>query len=521
MSAAKRWGLLVTVAVGLLLISVDMTVLYTALPTLTEDLHADPSQKLWIINAYPLVMAGLLLGAGTLGDRVGHKRMFLAGLTLFGIASTAAALSPSPAALIAARALLAVGAAAMMPATLSLIRVTFEDERERNIAIGVWGTMSVVGTALGPILGGLLLQHFWWGSVFLINVPVVILALVTGAILAPGASDRSETPWDFVGSAQVMVGLVGLVYAVKEATKPAPDPTHVVIALTVGAAGLTWFVRRQRRRKHPLLDFTLLRDPRILSGIVAAALAMFATAGVQLILTQRLQLVAGLTPLHAGVLVAAFAAGCLPTGVIAGGLAYRVGPRPLIVGGLLTGAAGVLLTLLLTPGALPLVRVHPDHPAWVVPGLLVTGAGMGLAMTAASAAIMGNAPAHRAGMAASVEEVSYELGSLSGVAILGSTLGNLYTATVQLPAGVPDSAKDSLDAALVTAGRLPADQAGSLLDSAHDAFDNGYVLTLAVTAAVLLAGSAFTARRLARPTPSPTSPSGPAESAESAESAAR
>ncbi|MGW0578204.1 MFS transporter [Streptomyces sp. NPDC002920] len=209
----------------------------------------------------------------------------------------------------------------------------------------------------------------------------------------------------------------------------------------------------------------------------------------------------------------AFAAGCLPTGAIAGGLAHRVGPRPLIVGGLLTSAAGILLTLLLTPGAVALISVRPDHPAWVVPGLLVTGAGMGLAMTAASAAIMGNAPAHRAGMATSVEEVSYELGSLSGVAILGSALGNLYTATVQLPADVPESAKDSLDAALVTADRLPADQAGSLLNAAHDAFDNGYVLTLAITAVVLLAGSAFTARRLTRPTPAPTSASEPTESA--------
>ncbi|MFE2940021.1 MFS transporter [Streptomyces sp. NPDC059255] len=498
--SARRWWLLVTVSVGLLLISLDMSVLYTALPRLTEDLGADASQKLWIINAYPLVMAGLLLGAGTLGDRVGHKRMFLTGLVLFGAASALAAFAATPALLIGARAFLAVGAAAMMPATLSLIRVTFDDERERTMAIGVWGSTSVVGTALGPIVGGLLLEYFWWGSVFLINVPVVLLALIAGAALAPGDTHRSDKPWDLVASLLVMAGLVGLVYAVKEATRPGPQPLHVVAALLVSAAGFTLFVRRQRRQDHPLLDLALLRHPHILSGIVAAALAMFGTAGVQLVLAQRLQLVVGLTPLHAGVLVAAFALGCLPAGIVAGSLAWRTGPRPLIIGGLLTAAAGVLLTLLLTPGALPVLDVHPDHPVWVVPGLLVAGAGTGLAMTAASAAIMGNAPAHRAGMAASVEEVSYELGSLFGVAVLGSALTSLYTNTVRLPEGSPAAAKDSLDQALTASGRLPEDRAGSLLDAAHAAFDNGYVAVLLVVTAALAIGGAVTARLLAAPT---------------------
>ncbi|MFC9430504.1 MFS transporter [Streptomyces sp. NPDC056987] len=498
--SARRWWLLVTVSAGLLLISLDMSVLYTALPRLTEDLGADASQKLWIINAYPLVMAGLLLGAGTLGDRVGHKRMFLTGLVLFGAASALAAFAATPALLIGARAFLAVGAAAMMPATLSLIRVTFDDERERTMAIGVWGSMSVVGTALGPIVGGLLLEYFWWGSVFLINVPVVLLALVAGAVLAPGDTHGSDKPWDLVASLLVMAGLVGLVYAVKEATRPGAQPLYVVAALLVSAAGFTLFVLRQRRQTHPLLDLALLRHPHILSGIVAAALAMFGTAGVQLVLAQRLQLVVGLTPLHAGVLVAAFALGCLPAGVAAGSLAWRTGPRPLIIGGLLTAAAGVLLTLLLTPGALPVLDVHPDHPVWVVPGLLVAGAGTGLAMTAASAAIMGNAPAHRAGMAASVEEVSYELGSLFGVAVLGSALTSLYTNTVRLPEGSPAVAKDSLDQALTASGGLPEDRARGLLDAAHSAFDNGYVAVLLVVTAALAIGGAVTARLLARPT---------------------
>jgi DHA2 family multidrug resistance protein-like MFS transporter len=218
MSKTRRWLVLATVSAGLLMVSVDTTVLYTALPTLTADLQADATQKLWIINAYPLVMAGLLLGAGTLGDGIGHKRMYLTGLVLFAAASLLAAFAPSPPVLIAARAFLAVGAAAMLPATAALIRITFDDEHERGIAIGVWGTMAVLGAALGPITGGLLLQHFWWGSVFLLNIPVVLLALAATAAFVPGGSGHRDRPWDLIASLQAMIALAGLVYAIQEAS---------------------------------------------------------------------------------------------------------------------------------------------------------------------------------------------------------------------------------------------------------------------------------------------------------------
>ncbi|MFJ6570083.1 MFS transporter [Streptomyces sp. NPDC091292] len=512
MNNARRWWVLVTVSAGLLLISVDMTVLYTALPTLTSDLQADASHKLWIINAYPLVMAGLLLGAGTLGDRVGHKRMFLTGLVLFGTASLVAAFAPSAAVLIAARAFLAVGAAAMMPATLSLIRITFEDERERGIAIGVWGTMAVVGTALGPVLGGLLLDHFWWGSVFLVNVPVVLAALVATVLLAPGGSGSKDRPWDAVASLQVMVGLVGLVYAIKEMAKPGADRelAYAAVALLVSAIGFLTFVRRQRGQTYPLIDFALFRNRQLLIGVLGAGLSMFATAGVQLVLTQRLQLVLGLTPLTSGLLVAAFALGALPAGIATGGLVYRVPVRTLIGGGLLAGALGTALTILLTPGAGPLLA-DGRGSAWVVPGLLLAGAGLGTVMTAASAAIIGGAPAHRAGMASSVEEVSYELGSLTGVAVLGSVLTAVYTSTVTLPAGAPATASDSLDEARAAAGDLSPADSGTLLDSATTAFDNGYTLTLTIATAALTAGSLFTYRTLKHRTTPPTEQTGPGD----------
>ncbi|MBR8742697.1 MFS transporter [Nocardiopsis sp. MG754419] len=500
MTPARRWLVLAAVSAGLLLISVDMTVLYTALPTLSADLGADASQRLWIINAYPLVMAGLLLGAGTLGDRVGHKRMYLIGLVLFGLASLVAAYAATPQMLIAGRAFLAVGAAAMMPATLSLIRITFTDEHERGIAIGVWGTMAMVGAAVGPIVGGLLLAYFWWGSVFLVNVPIVLAALALAAVVAPGGSGGAERPWDLLGSVQVMAGLAGAVYAIKEVTGPAPDAMVAFVALAVSVTGWWTFVRRQSGRAYPLIDFALLRDPRILIGVLAAAMAMFAVAGVQLVLTQRLQLVLDLTPFRAGLVVAAMALGALPVGITAGALLSRLGTRPVIGAGLLATGAGTALVL-----------VTPHAPlSWTVAGLLLAGAGTGAAMTAASAAIVGHAPEHRAGMASSVEEVSYELGSLSGVAILGSVLAAVYTRTVVPPPGAPAGTVEGLDEARAIASGMEGDAAAALLEEAVRAFDNGYRATLLIATVVLWASGVFALlyKRRAVPEEAPAQSSG-------------
>ncbi|MFJ4962947.1 Methyl viologen resistance protein SmvA [Streptomyces sp. ADI96-02] len=505
MSGPRRWWLLATVSLGLVMIVVDNTILYTALPVLTGDLGADPSSMLWIINSYPLVMAGLLLGAGTLGDKIGYRRMFLTGLIVFGLASLAAAFAPTPAVLIAARALLGVGAAILMPATLSLVRVAFEDERERSIAIGIWATTSVLGMALGPILGGVLLEHFWWGSVFLINVPIVLLALAAGLVLAPRTTVQRDKPWDLVASLMAMAGLVGLVYALKESVRPDGNLLHVAVAAVVALIAGILFVRRQKGQEHPLLDLALLRNPRLQAGFVAAALALFATTGAQLVLSQRLQLVDGRTPLQTGLVVAAIAVGCLPTGLVGGALTHRHGARRVILSGLTTSAAGTLLVLTTTPGVLPLLP-ETAPPAWVVPGLLLLGAGMGLTMTAASATIMDSAPAHRAGMAASVNEVAYKIGTLFGMAIFGSVLGSVYTATVDLPAGTSSRAEAGMDQARALAETLPAAPARALLDAAATAFDRGFHWTLVIGAALLACGALFTALRLGRSTSASRTP---------------
>lgn len=486
-SAARRWSVLVTVAAGLLLIVLDNSILYTAVPTLTRDLGATSSESLWIINAYPLAMAGLLLGAGTLGDRVGHRRMFLIGLTVFGVASLVAAFSPTPAVLIAARALLAVGAAAMMPATLALIRITFTDERERNIAIAVWGSLSVIGSALGPIVGGLLLNHFWWGSVFLINIPVVVAALIAGWIIAPAAETDPSKRWDLVSSVQVMVGLAGLVVAIKEFAKVPPSWTVVVVAVVASAGGFWTFVRRQRQLTYPLLDLSIFRNPAFMSGVLAAGVAMFAIGGIQLVTAQRFQLVVGFTPFEAGLLVAALALGSLPTGMLGGAILHRVGLRPLISGGLAASAAGIIVTIIGLQLGL----------GWMIVGLLVTGAGLGLPMSVASSAIIGNVPAHRAGMASSVEEVSYEFGNLTAVALLGSLLTGIFAATIQLPAGAPEAARDGIGSALALAGQGEGANT-ALIDAASAAFDNAYVVVMMVAAGVLAAAAGVTGALLRR-----------------------
>ncbi|KLI97127.1 MFS transporter [Streptomyces sp. KE1] len=481
-SARRRWLLLVVVSAGLLLITLDNSILYAALPTLVEELGASSAQSLWIINAYPVVMAGLLLGSGTLGDRVGHRRMFLTGLAVFGAASLAAALSPSPEALIAARAVLAVGAAAMMPATLALIRVTFADERERNVAIAVWGSLAIVGSALGPIVSGLLLQSFWWGSVFLVNVPVVVVALV----LAPGGGADPGKHWDLVSSLLALVALVGLVFAIKETAKATPSPGAAGVALVAAAAGGWAFARRQRRLPDPLLDFAIFRNRAFLAGVLAAGFSMFAVAGLQLITTQRFQLVEGFTPLRAGVLVAAVALGALPTAVAGGATLHRVGLLPIVAGGLALSTVGTVLVLLHFDSSMPLL----------VTGLLVAGAGLGAAMSVASSAIMGNVPVRRAGMASSVEEVSYESGSLVAVALLGSLLSAVYSATVRLPPGTPGEARDSLDAALAVAGESA--DGGALVAAASEAFDGAYGAVVLVVAGVLAVGTVATGVLLRR-----------------------
>ncbi|WP_246022222.1 MFS transporter [Pararhodobacter zhoushanensis] len=465
----------------MLLITLDNSILYTALPTLTRELGASQTQGLWIINAYPLVMAGLLLGAGTLGDRFGHRLMFLLGLVAFGVASLVAAFAPTANVLIAARAFLAVGASAMMPATLALLRVSFIDERERNVAIAIWGSISVIGIALGPIISGFLLSQFWWGSVFLVNVPVVILAFISTLIVAPKVAPDRSRRWDFISSVLALVALAALVIAIKETAHAGQSWATPTSAAVIGLIASVLFTRRQSRLADPLLNFALFRNPAFLAGTLAAAFAMFAFAGMQLAITQRFQLVAGFTPMQSGILVSLAAIGSLPTAMLGGAFLHRIGLLRLISGGLAVATVGVLISTLGISHGL----------SWLIAGSALAGAGVGATMSVASTAIVGNAPVQNAGMAASVEEVSFEFGSLIAVALLGSLMAAVYSLGIILPEGIPAAARDSLSDALSIVETMGPE--GTVLKQAASmAFDRAFLMVMYVVAGVIALGALFT-----------------------------
>lgn len=467
-TASQRWTFLAVVSAGLFLIGVDNSILYTALPVLREELQATELQGLWIINAYPLVMAGLLLGTGTLGDRIGHRLMFLIGLVIFGLASLAAAFSPTAWVLVAARAFLGIGAAAMMPATLALIRITFEDERERNIAIGVWGSVALAGAAAGPVLGGALLEFFWWGSVFLINVPVVLIALVLTLLVAPPNMPNPDKHWDAISSVYALLALTGLVMAIKEAVSPARQLWLLALAVVVAVAGAVLFQRRQASQPEPLLDFSLFRNRLFTGGVIAAGMSMFVVAGLEMTTTQRFQLSAGFTPLQAGLLMTALAAASIPMSVIGGANLHRWGFLPLISGGFISATVGIALIIWsLDVSLIPLIV-----------GLVLVGLGSGATISVASTAIIGSAPVRKAGMAASIEEVSYEFGTLCSVAILGSLFPAFYA--LSAPAEVADSFATGVDHAVFG-------------EAARAALDSAYVNVLFIALGVALVTTFITA----------------------------
>lgn len=478
----SRWLVLLLVSSAVFLIVVDMTVLHTALPTLTRELGASASDKLWIVNAYSLVVAGLLPGCGTLGDRIGHKTMFVTGLALFGVASLVAAFAPSAQVLIGARALLAVGAATMMPATLSIIRLTFTDEKECALAIGLWGAVASGGSAIGPLIGGVLLQSFWWGSVFLINVPVVAAAFAAALFVIPSQKGTSTAPWDFMGSLLILVGLVGLAYAIKEVAMAAPSYRNAAAMAIVGVAALAWFARRQRRSATPLIDFGLFADRGFSAATVAALVSSFAVVGLAFVLSQRLQLVLGYTPLDAALFLLPASVLAFVGGPTAGGLAPKFGADRVIAGALLLAGLGV-------------AGLFASANAGLLPQLLFLsayGLGAGAAMAAASHAIMSHASAEHAGMAASIEEVGIELGGAIGVTVLGSILAGVYSKLLVLPgeAALPATVRDGIDEALVVARTLPADQARQVTGAVFRAFDTAYFSALGVAAVLLVAVAA-------------------------------
>ncbi|MFI5571419.1 MFS transporter [Streptomyces sp. NPDC051740] len=492
-AGANRWVVLVVLCASLLLVAVDATVLHVAVPAVTEDLRPGAMELLWIVDAYPLVCASLLILFGTLGDRVGRRRVLLLGYALFGVASGMAALADNAQVLIVARALLGVGGAMIMPATLSILRQVFPDRRERALAIGIWSAVAAVGAAVGPLLGGFLLEHFWWGSVFLVNIPLMLVSLPVGRLLLPESKGAGDGPWDVTGALMAAVGLFAVVLGVKRLGGGAfAAGVWTVLPLLVGAGLLTAFVRRQRRRTHPLVDLRMFARPAFSTSVGCIVLAMLALVGLELIAAQYLQLVLGLSPLETGLRLLPLTIAAMAAGLAGARMLRRFGPRRMVCSGFcLTAAAVVVLTAM----------GGQDDWLLLLTGFVLLGFGLETTLFGAYESMLSEAPPDRAGGAAAIGETSYQLGAGMGIALLGSVMNAAYAPGLAGVPGVPgvasSAASHSLGEAYEVADRLGGPAGSALRDAARHAFVHGLHVTLLVSAGLLLLG-ALMALRLPR-----------------------
>ncbi|XPP26561.1 MAG: MFS transporter [Leucobacter sp.] len=445
-SRARRWAALAVLSASLLVITMDMTILNIALPEMAAELHPTSDQQLWIVDVYSLVLAGLLVSWAAIADRWGRKRMLMLGYAIFAAASVLVLLASSAEGVIAIRALLGVGGAMIMPTTLSLIRVMFTDARERATALSIWAAVSGLGAAIGPLIGGILLEHFSWHAAFLINVPLMLAGIIAGLLILPESRVANPGRWDALAAVLSLAGMTLLVWAIKafgkESSFAVPEAWG---ALGAAAILLVWFGIRCVRSDHPLLELRLFRNRTFSAGIIAALGSTFSMVAALLLFAQWLQLVDGATPLEAGVRLIPLAIAGAIASIAAPPLARLLGARAVLAGGLALGGLGMIL-----------VGVQPEtlNLSTVIVALALIGAGMG-SLAIGSAMIMMGSPEEKAGNAGALEETAYELGAVLGVAILGSISALMYRAEFTgsgalqgVEPGIAAQAEESLGAAV-------------------------------------------------------------------------
>jgi EmrB/QacA subfamily drug resistance transporter len=485
---ARRWWTLAVLSLSLVVVGLDNTILNVALPSVSQDLHADASALQWIVDAYILVFAGLLLTAGSLGDRFGHRRMLTFGLVVFGGGSVASALADSSDALIATRAVMGLGGAFIMPATLAVLTHVFPAE-ERGRAIGIWAAVAGLGIALGPIAGGWLLERFEWNAVFWVNVPIVIAALGLGRVLVPETRDPAAARLDLPGAALSIAGLTVLVWAIIEAPGRGWGDGVTLAGFAIAAALLAAFTSWERRTPSPMLDLSLLRNRTFSSASVAIGLVFFGLLGTIFLTTQYLQFVLGYDPFEAGLAMLPLVGGLVLTAPLAAKLDQLAGTRVVVSAGLATIAAGLLV----------LAGADADTAFLTfAAGLAVIGVGMATAMGPATDAIMGSLPLSKSGVGSATNDAVRQVGGAFGVAVLGSLLasgyrGDMEAATAPLPAAAASAAQDSIAAAAQVAPSLPAPFGAQLADAAELAFVGGMHTAVLVAAAVATAGAVVAA----------------------------
>lgn len=480
-AGARGWWALIVLMLPVLLVSVDNTVLSFALPEIAIALSPTGAEQLWIIDVYPLVLAGLLVTMGTLGDRFGRRKMLLIGSIGFAAVSVLAAFAPTAGALIAARALLGFFGAMLMPSTLSLLRSIFRNRDQRRFAIAVWASAFSAGSALGPIVGGFLLEHFAWGSVFLIAVPVLIPLLIAAPLLVPESRDPNPGRIDPISILLSMATMIPVVYAIKSLAVDGPTASAggwAALGVLMGAL----FVRRQLRSETPMLDMQLFRRGSFSGAIMVNLLSVVALVGFLYFVSQHLQLVLGLSPMQAGFALVPGMVAMIVAGLTVVPVSRRLPPHVVVPAALVFSVIGYLLVAFSSEdhGVLPLVIAF-----------VVLGIGIGAAETISNELILSSAPAEKAGAASAVSETAYELGAVLGTVVLGGLITAFYRGSLVIPDGIPhdaaDAARETLAGAYTEAQRLPAELGDALWDAAASAFGSGVTVTSLIGAGLVVA----------------------------------
>ncbi|MGA2519837.1 MAG: MFS transporter [Acidimicrobiales bacterium] len=486
-AGVRRWWVLVVLCTSLLVVSLDNTILNVALPSIARDFHASSSELQWIVDAYAVVFAGLLLVLGSVGDHVGRKRVFLAGLVVFAIGSALSAFSGSPDRLIAARAFMGIGGAAIMPSTLSILTDVFRTEQDRARAIGIWSGTTGIGIAVGPIAGGWLLAHFWWGSVFLVNVPIAVIGAVLALWLVPESKDPAARRPDPVGGALSTVGMGALLWGIIEAPSRSWASPAVIGAISGAVLVLAVFVLWERRSTHAMLDLTFFRSRRFSAAIGAMSFVIFALMGALFLLTQYLQFSLGYSPFAAGLRVGPVALVILVVAPLSAVAVRLVGTKPVVGTGMALIALGMAL--------LSRTTVAGDYGN-ALPALLLLGIGTGLAFAPSTESVMGSVPRQRTGVGSGTNGTALQLGGALGVGILGSLLASRYQgrlaaalAHTPVPTSILHLIDGSLAGALTVAQRVGGSRGAALASVSRHAFVSGMDLAMVVGAVAVALGA--------------------------------
>ncbi len=472
--------MLAVLCAALSIVVIDVTVLHVAAPSIARDLEPSAIGLLWIIDIYPLVVAPLLVATGTLGDRIGRRRMMVAGMVVFGIASVLSAFAPTTGILIAARALMGVGGAMIMPSTMSIVRDVFRDRGERVRAVGIWSATLAVGAAIGPLVGGFLVEHFWWGSVFLVNVPVLAIVLPLALRILPESRALKPPPWDLPSVLLVGAGILGLAFGIKHGARYGLSDPLALATLVTAIVLLVTFTRRQLKMPEALLDVRLFANPMFSVAVGCVLLSIFGLIGLELFFAQYLQLVIGLEPLAASIRLMPLMLATLVGSLLTARLLHRFGTRVVVTGGL------AITTLSLVP----LLWLGVDDQYLLLwPPFVAMGFGLEIALVAANDVIISSVSADRAGGAAAIEETAYELGGGLGLAVLGSIVTAGYSAALTVVPGVSNAdmaaADESIGRAVEVAEGLPAAVGEQLVETAKAAFMHGFHLAIVVSIALL------------------------------------